>query len=174
MATTLHLADIPSNNISMPNSPIRLRSFRPGRGADAEAFRVLNEAWIRKYFGMDEHDNEMLLNSESYIMAKGGHIFFAEAGGVPVGCCALLPMQPGVYEVGKMAVAEAWQGRGIGRRLLRFVIERARSLGAVSLYLETSDKLASAVHLYESLGFRHLPAKPTAYARSNVFMEMLL
>jgi N-acetylglutamate synthase-like GNAT family acetyltransferase len=170
MTATLHLADIPSNTISMNHSSIRFRAFRPNRGADAEAFRVLNEARIRTCFGREDRDDEMLLNSESYIMAKGGHIFFAEAEGKPVGCCALIPMQPGVYEVGRMAVAEAWRGRGVGRRLLSFVIERARSFGAASLYLETKG----AVHLYESLGFRHLPSGSLPSTRSNVFMEMPL
>jgi N-acetylglutamate synthase-like GNAT family acetyltransferase len=174
MATTLHLADIPSGDIPRSHSSIRFRAFRPNRGADAEAFRVLNEARIRNCFGREHCDDEMLLNSESYITAKGGHIFFVEADGKAVGCCALIPMQPGVYEVGRMTVAEAWRGRGIGRRLLSFVIERARSFGAVSLYLETTGKLAGGVHLYESLGFRHLPAGSLSSTRSNVFMEMAL
>jgi len=37
--------------------------------------------------------------------------------------------------------------------------------------------LANAIHLYESVGFRHLPpdrVTPSPYARSNVQMEMLL
>ena len=170
MTATLHLADIPSNDISMNHPSIRLRAFRPGRGTDAEAFRVLNESRILNCFGLEDHDDEMLLNSESYIMAKGGHIFFAEADGIPVGCCALIPMQPGVYEVGRMAIAQAWRGRGIGRKLLSFVIDRARSFGGVSLYLETTGP----VHLYELLGFRHLPVGSLPNTRSNVFMEMPL
>ena len=170
MTATLHLADIPSNEIPMNRTSIRFRAFRPNRGADAEAFRVLNEARIHKCFGSEHRDDEMLLNSESYIMAKGGNIFFAEADGSPVGCCALIPMQPGVYEVGRMAVAEAWRGRGIGRRLLGFVIDRARSFGAASLYLETMGP----PDLYESLGFRHISVGALPSVRSNVFMEMTL
>jgi GNAT superfamily N-acetyltransferase len=174
MTATLDLADIPSDSATITNPSIRLRAFRPNRGADAEAFRVLNEARIRNCFGHEHRDDEMLLTSESYITAKSGHIFFAEVEGVPIGCCALIPMQPGVYEVGRMAVDEAWRGRGIGRRLLRFAIERARSFGAVSLYFETTGKFAGAVHLYESLGFKHLPARPLLNTRSSVFMEMAL
>jgi hypothetical protein len=50
------------------------------------------------------------------------------------------------------------------------------ALGAESLYLETNDRLADAIHLYESLGFRHLPPErivPSPYARANVYMELL-
>jgi len=169
MSSTLCLADIPSNENGMPVTSIQLRSFQPG---DAEAFRRLNEAWIQKFFGLEKHDNEILGDPEGYVLAKGGHIFFAVADGEPIGCCALIPTDPGVFEVAKMAVAEPWQGRGIGRRVLAYTIQQGRALGASSLYLETNSKLANAVHLYESLGFRHLPPKPSPYVRANVFMEL--
>lgn len=170
MSSSFVLADVPSNRNSMPEASIKLRPYRAG---DAEAFRLLNEAWIEKYFGLEEHDNEMLGDPEGYVLAKGGHIFFATAAGAPIGCCALVPMDPGVYEVAKMAVAEEWQNRGIGRRVLAYTIERARALGARRLYLETNSRLANAIHLYESLGFRHLPPKQSPYVRANVFMELV-
>ncbi|MDE1176822.1 MAG: GNAT family N-acetyltransferase [Edaphobacter sp.] len=166
MVTTLHLAEIPST----PELPsIELRPYQPG---DAEAFRTLNEWWIRKHFGIEAHDNDMLLDPEGYVLAQGGHIFFAIADGVPVGCCALIPMEPGIYEVAKMAVDERLQGAGIGRKLLTYTIEQGRLLGAHMLYLETNSKLKNAIHLYESLGFEHLPPRPSPYSRANVFMEL--
>ncbi|MEG9436769.1 GNAT family N-acetyltransferase [Edaphobacter sp. HDX4] len=169
MSSTLCLADIPSNEDSGITASIQLRAFQPG---DAEAFRLLNEAWIRKFFGLEDHDNEMLGDPEGYVLAKGGHIFFAVADEKPIGCCALIAMSPDVYEVAKMAISETWQGRGIGRRLLAYTIQQARSLGAASLYLETNKKLSNAIHLYESLGFQHLPPKQSPYVRADVFMEM--
>jgi putative acetyltransferase len=169
MSSTLCLADLPSNENPMSASAIHLRPFQPG---DAEAFRQLNEAWIRRYFGLEEADNRILGDPEGYVLAQGGHIFFATCDDKPIGCCALIPTEPGVFEVAKMAVAEPWQGRGIGRRVLAYTIEQGRLLGASSLYLETNSKLANAIHLYESLGFRHLPPKPSPYVRANVFMEL--
>lgn len=169
MASTLSLADIPSNENLRYMPKIELRAFRPG---DADAFRRLNEAWIEKHFGLEEHDNRMLDNPEDYVLAKGGYIFFAVADLIPIGCCALVPISSGVYEVAKMAVNELWQGRGIGRRVLSYTIEQGRALGATSLYLETNSKLANAIHLYESLGFQHLPPRPSPYVRANIFMEL--
>jgi GNAT superfamily N-acetyltransferase len=57
-----------------------------------------------------------------------------------------------------------------------FAIDVARRMGAQRLYLESNTKAASAVHLYEELGFRHLPgpAHASKYSRANVFMEMPL
>lgn len=169
MATTLHLAEIPCSSLDTQQPTIELRPYQAG---DAEAFRALNEWWIRKYFELEEADNKVLRNPEGYVLARGGHIFFAVAGGVPVGCCALLAMEPGVYEVAKMAVAESCQNAGIGRKILTYTVEQGRALGARSLYLETNNTLTNAIHLYESLGFEHLPPRHTPYARANVFMEL--
>jgi putative acetyltransferase len=152
-------------------------AIRPFRTGDGEAFRVLNEAWIEKHFGLEAKDRQTLGNPEGTILAKGGHIFMAVDGETAVGCCALLLMRPGVYEVGKMTVSENYRGRGLGRRLLAYTIAQGKSLGAASLYLETNDKLLDAIHLYEELGFGHLPPErvtPSPYARANVFMEMAL
>ena len=94
-----------------------------------------------------------------------------------LGCCALLSIAHAEFEIAKMAVTERARGTGIGRRLLTAAIERARALGATRLYLETNSSLGSAVHLYESLGFVHVPperVKVSPYTRSNVHMELLL
>jgi putative acetyltransferase len=171
MPLTLNLSELPSNESSLMASQIELRLFRP---EDAVAFHDLNEAWIRKYFGMEEHDNLMLDNPVDYIIRPGGQIIMAFLDGRAVGCCALYPMDPGEYEVAKMAVAEDIQGKGIGRKVLARTIEEARAMGATRLYLETNSRLANAIHLYEALGFKHLPPKQSPYVRANVFMEMLL
>jgi putative acetyltransferase len=150
---------------------VEIRLFRP---EDAAAFFTLNETWITMYFGMEEHDHEMLGDPEGYILQPGGQIVMAFLEGRPMGCCALIPIRPGVYEVAKMAVSEESRGRGIGRKVLQYTIDEARRMGATLLTLATSDKLQNAIHLYETVGFKHLPPEPSPYTRANVFMEMAL
>jgi putative acetyltransferase len=153
----------------MPEITIRL--FQHG---DANSFRDLNEAWISKFFRLEDHDRVQLAQPEN-ILHAGGQIVMALAGEERIGCCALVFVKPGVYEVAKMAVSEAYQGRGVGRKLLEYTIAQAKTLGAHTLELASNSKLANAVHLYESLGFRHLSperTEPSPYARANVFMEL--
>lgn len=155
-------------------SPIQYRSFRPG---DEASFLRLNEEWIVRHFVLEDKDREVLGDPVKYILNPGGSIVFATIDGQPVGCCALVPTEPGEYEVAKMAVTEACRDRGIGRRILETVIAQARRMGARKLYLETNSKLPSATHLYASVGFRPVPPdrlKPSLYARADVFMEMYL
>jgi putative acetyltransferase len=155
------------------NTPdIQIRPFQAG---DALAFRELNEEWIALYFGIEEHDRVQLGDPEGHILRPGGHIFMAVANQVPIGCCALIKTQPGVFELAKMAVTRQYRGFGIGRKLLEYTIEQAKALGANFLHLGSNTKLANTVHLYESFGFRHLPSEkiaPSPYVRANVFMEL--
>lgn len=153
---------------------MHLRDFQPG---DESAFRELNEAWIRQYFAIEPKDLEVLGDPVEHILKPGGHIIMAIDGGRAVGCCALLAMPEGSFEIGKMAVAEEFRGQGIGRKLLARAVELAREIGAKRLYLETSTKLPNAIHLYESQGFRYLPPeriRRSPYARSDLYMEMFL
>ena len=154
---------------------IEIRPLLPG--SDATAFRTLNEEWITRYFTLEAKDIETLGDPESAILRKGGHIFMVYADAKPAGCVALLPMGNSVYELSKMAISPHLRGQGIGRRLLQHAIAQAKLIGAKSLFLGSSTKLPNAVHLYESVGFRHVRPEtlpPVPYTRANVFMEMAL
>ena len=160
--------------MTMPGAELTIREFTAGDGV---AFRKLNEEWIVRHFALEPKDEISLADPQGTILDRGGRIFLALRGCQPVGCCALLAMAPGEFEVAKMAVTESSQGAGIGRRLLEKVIAEARASGARRLYLETNRKLAPAIRLYESLGFRHLPPErivPSPYARADVHMELYL
>jgi N-acetylglutamate synthase-like GNAT family acetyltransferase len=158
------------------NAPVvEIRPLAPGD--DATAFRNLNEEWIMRYFTLEAKDRETLNDPVNSILLKGGHIFMACAATEAVGCVALIPMQDGIYELSKMAVSPHLRGRGLGRRLLQLAIAQARSLGAKSLFLGSNTRLKDAIHLYESVGFRHVKPEslpPMPYSRANVFMEMPL
>jgi putative acetyltransferase len=151
-----------------------VRPFQPG---DETAFRELNEAWIASYFEIEEKDREVLNDPVGKILQPGGAILMAVQDGIAIGTCALLFMEQGGFEVAKMTVAENCRGLGVGKKLLAQAIEYARGMGAARLYLETNRKLQSAIHVYELLGFRHLPPEsvtPSPYARADVYMELLL
>ena len=46
-----------------------------------------------------------------------------------------------------------WRGRGIGRRLFQWAIERARNRGCALVQLTSDKQRTSALRFYESLGF---------------------
>jgi len=144
---------------------------------DARAFRQLNEEWISLLFTLEDADRALLNDPAGRIQGAGGAVLMARLGRERVGCVALVPTGDGVFELSKMAVSPALRNRGVGRSLIRAAIDTARALGAASLFLGSSTKLHNAVHLYESVGFTHVPAErigPMPYERADVFMELLL
>jgi GNAT superfamily N-acetyltransferase len=156
------------------STDIQIRPFRPG---DELSFRLLNEAWITRFFVLEEKDRSVLGDPQKYILQPGGQILFAQLADELVGCCALMRLDPETFEVAKMAVAESMQGRGLGKRLMQASIDLARQLGARRLYLETNSKLAPALAIYAHFGFRTIneaSLPPSPYARADVRMELLL
>jgi len=143
-------------------------AFRPEH---AEAFRVLNEAWISKHFTLEAKDREVLEDPHGKIIAKGGRIFMAEQDGEAVGCVAMIAMPDGGYEVAKMTVREDLRGTGLGKLLMQACIGAGQAQGAPRLYLETNSSLTPAISLYSAMGFKHLAPVESPYARADVFME---
>ncbi|MGZ4788221.1 MAG: GNAT family N-acetyltransferase [Terriglobales bacterium] len=153
------------------------RTVRPFQREDETAFRELNEAWISKYFRLEEKDRETLGNPQKYILGPGGEIFIALVDGEIVGCVAMVKMSDTTMELAKMAVDEAYRGQGIGRSLIAAAVDWARGRGLHRLYLETNHTLTPAITLYRSMGFRDVPedrVMKSPYKRADVFMELWL
>lgn len=148
---------------------VQIVSYSPDHAA---AWRALNEDWlIAGGYALEPKDQRVLSDPQGVILDKGGFIFIAERDGAPVGCCSLMAMADGGYEVGKMAVTEGARGLNLGWRLLEVCEAAARTAGAPRLYLETNAAQSHAIALYRRFGFVDLPAQPTPYARCNVWME---
>ena len=138
-------------------------------------FIRLNKAWIERYFKLEECDYRTLGNPEAVIIDNGGQIFFAIDGDEVVGCCALIHHPDNdTYELAKMAVNPASQGRGAGFMLGSALIKYARNLGVSEIFLEANTALQASVHLYEKLGFRAVADYHAEYERCDLFMRLQL
>lgn len=149
--------------------------FAPERAA---AFHDINAAWIETMFVLEPVDRDVLENPVDRIIAPGGDILFVAAGDIGiVGAGALMKTGEGAFELTKMGVMQSARGRKAGEFLLAALIDRARALGAETLYLLTNRKCAAAVHLYEKLGFQHdadiMRQHGGEYARCDVAMRYI-
>lgn len=154
-------------------------------------FQRLNMAWLNQYFNGElvEADHMALEQPESHYLAKGGYIWFAslpevetsaaegsESSQQIVGCVALARHGAECFEISKMGVDEPVQGLGVGRKLLLTALDKARELGAKSVYLETASCLPRAIQLYQNMGFVAVPHPEGAsiYPRSDIYMTLTL
>lgn len=151
---------------------IDIVEFDPVLAAD---FARLNYEWIRRYYAVEPHDRDVLDNPFENVIQPGGAIFFAVADGNVVGTVALMESGGGGFELAKMSVDAAWQGKGIGRRLLTHSIDFARARGKSEIVLESNTELATAIHLYRSAGFEETPLDPDShFCRVNIRMRLAL
>ena len=139
-----------------------------------KAFKTLNEKWIKQNFTMEDSDYAALDHPQTHILDKGGYIVMADLNGKSVGTCALIKMNDNDFELAKMAVDDSVKGLGIGFMLGEHVMDKAKSLGAKRLYLESNTKLVPAINLYQKLGFKRIAHQPSPYARCNIQMELIL
>jgi GNAT superfamily N-acetyltransferase len=81
-----------------------------------------------------------------------GPQWVAEAEGVVLGTAGAAPKGSGLY-VRSVAVVPAARGQGLGQALMAAVEAHALAQGFERLFLSTTPVLASAIKLYEGLGF---------------------
>lgn len=141
----------------------------------AEDFKNLNIAWLKKYFWVEPHDEEVLGKPEKYIIESGGEIFLVKEGNDIIGTVALMKIEDGIFELTKMAVTPAAQGKSIGQKLMVHTLEYAKKQGWKKLIIYSNRKLENAIHIYRKYGFKEIPIEENnPYARGDIKMELLL
>jgi ribosomal protein S18 acetylase RimI-like enzyme len=138
-----------------------------------EYLKKLNVEWLEKYFRVEDVDVLHLNDPDTYILNKGGFIFYAKYNHEVVGTASLLKINASEYELGKMAVTEKAQGLGIGTALMEHCISFAEKLKVKRLILYSNKSLGPALHLYRKYGFHEVEMESGHYDRANIKMEKL-
>lgn len=126
---------------------------RRGTDADADAAAAVVERVLREHhlpFDPDGADADLRSPEASF----DGFFVAVGAGGDVVGTAALVVVGDGVGELRKLFLLPEARGAGVGRALLRAVVEAARDAGLERLTLLTRDRYDRAIRLYERAGFR--------------------
>ena len=151
---------------------LRITSFNKKYKAD---FEKLNREWIEEFFQMEDEDFHTLQNPESYVIQKNGEIFFAINDQIVIGTAAMIPFSEDVFELAKMSVKKDFQGKGVGKLLLKRCIQFAQERNANEIFLLTNDILKPALNLYLSCGFViKNKYDDERYERGNTKMHLIL
>lgn len=139
------------------------------------AFDTLNRSWIEKFFRIEPADEYLLQNPEATVIEPGGAILIALDGDVAAGVVGLKKINDAAYELIKMAVSDAHQGKGIGALLGKAILAEAEKLGAQKVVLYSNTSLLPALSLYRKLGFVEVSLEPdNDYVRSDIKMELMI
>jgi putative acetyltransferase len=151
---------------------VRLVSWRPDLRPH---FERLNLEWIERWFTVEEEDRKVFADPAGRIVEPGGQIFFVVDEAGVRGTCAMIRHDAETFELAKMAVEPAAQGRGYGDRLVEAAVEFARAAGARRIMLVSNTLLGPALTLYRKHGFRDVPLDPAnGYTRADIQQELSL
>nr|WP_315224943.1 GNAT family N-acetyltransferase [uncultured Flavobacterium sp.] len=139
-----------------------------------EHIKILNLAWLTKYFRVEEKDELVLSNPQEEIIDKGGMIFYAKYNNEIIGTASLMKIDTDTFELSKMAVSDKAQGLGIGNKLLVHCLAVAEESGIKKVILYSNTKLLPAIHLYRKFGFIETPLEGKTYERADIKMEKII
>lgn len=141
----------------------------------APNFKDLNIEWLEKYFWVEPHDEEVLGKPEKHIINPGGQIFFVKDNDSIIGTVALMKIEDKIFELTKMAITPAVQGKNIGQKLMAHTLNYAKDQGWKKLIIYSNRKLENAIHIYKKFGFKEIPIEGNnPYARGDIKMELVL
>lgn len=109
-----------------------------------------------------------------YAPPRGCMLVAQDASGQCVGCIAMRPLPElgdDVCEMKRLYVRPSARGSGAGRLLCEALLGRARGAGYRVMKLDTAPQLASAIRLYERLGFTACAAYNDDPDPHTVWME---
>lgn len=140
--------------------------FRRVTPADySEVRRITREAYVHAGHFTTDHPYMRVLDNVEH-RAEHAEVWVAEASGAAVAAVTLTFAGQPYSEIAMehelefrmLAVDPAVQGGGVGRAVVRQVIEHAESLPDVGAISITSAAFMERAHvLYESLGFQRVP-----------------
>lgn len=120
---------------------------------------TMDEIEIRKLKDNERIPYELLLLADPSMEAINDYInrgdcYAAYANNNIVGCFVIIMTRPFTLELVNISVSEAYQGKGIGKRLILSAIELARNENAKILELGTGNSSINQLALYQKCGFR--------------------
>ena len=128
--------------------------IRPATNDDCDDVRALIFAILDEYeLEPAPKTTDRDLDDLEGFYADGMFDVLVSSDGAIIGTVGLKPRENGAIELRKMYLKSSYRGRGLGVRLLKHAIARARELNAHRLELETARVLEEAIGLYEKFGF---------------------
>lgn len=159
----------------METSTVLIREIRQEDNAEVARVvrKVLVEMGVPKVGSAyaDEALNDMYKN---YDVPRAVY-FLIEDDGQILGCAGIAQLdnyEGNVCELQKMYLLPEARGRGLGKKMMKVCLDRARLYGYEQVYIETMPYMKAAQKLYQKSGFEYIdaPMGDTGHGACQVWM----
>lgn len=131
---------------------------RPARTSDIGAIADLCGPLIQSRVLLGKERVELYESVQEFLVAE-------DSSGKVIGCGALHVMWEDLGEVRTLAIESSHQGKGIGKKILESLLERAKGLGLKRIFCLTFE-----VEFFSKLGFEPISESPVA---PEVYAELV-
>ena len=139
--------------------------------------RYADMPWfVEEVFGYQSLEEELTMLAHKYGQ-PAGRTFLAVGAERVVAGGAYRKLSDTVCELKRLYVTDEARGQGLGRKLSDALMAAAKADGYATMRLDTGDRLAEAISMYESMGFHHIAPYqeyPSRLAPHLVFLEKAL
>jgi ribosomal protein S18 acetylase RimI-like enzyme len=124
--------------------------------------------------GYQNFDREMAQFPGDYAAPKGA-LYLARVDERAAGAIGVRPLGQLEGEIKRLYIRPDFRGLGLGRRLVRAVIDQGKIIGYRALRLDTvRNVMAEAEALYKSMGFREIAAYYESEVPNTAYYELAL
>lgn len=135
----------------------QLPALRPMLDSDVEAVMAIEEQVYQHGWTSGIFHDCLRVHYSCWVMEQDNAI----AG------YAVMSAAAGEAHILNIAIAPQWQGQGLGRRFMQFLLETAHQHGADTAFLEVRPSNRAALHLYETIGFNQVGVRRDYYPADN-------
>jgi len=138
----------------MNNTPFIIRVAQPDSPELAPLIAALSRELAAAYDHQDDGSSDYRVTE---VFAPRSAMLLGFVNDRAVACGAFRPYDDRVAEIERMYVMPEYRGRGFAAAILARLEELAWQAGFQAAWLETRNRQASAIRLYERTGYRRIP-----------------
>lgn len=125
--------------------------FTDGRNLDFIKLCRLLDDYLNKIAGGENNRCEYIKYNT---LEDINDVVLAYEKDIPIGCASFKFYNEKTAEVKRFFVKKDYRGKGISKRLMKLLEDRAREKGYKKFILETGEALTEAMALYYKVGFK--------------------
>jgi ribosomal-protein-alanine N-acetyltransferase len=140
--------------------------FKPSQTSQPQAiaFVAMDEKYLPEVVRIEQENMDFPWTAGNFrdSMKAGHHCVVLIQQEAVIGFAVLMMVLDEAHLL-NIGIDKRYRGQGLGKQLLRWVMQTARTLGGLNLFLEVRPSNHVAIKLYESIGMNEMGLRPGYY-----------